>query len=145
MKIIQYPDERLRQRAIDVPSAEINSEELNNMIDEMISTLFEQNGLGLSACQVDSNRNLFVCQDQKEGILICINPKILGSSGHYWSRREGCLSLPKERRDIKRKRKVIIEYIDRDGNKSILKRESREAKVIQHEMDHLKGKLIIDY
>lgn len=70
---------------------------------------------------------------------------MIAQSGHYRSHDEGCLSLPKERRTIKRKKLFKIKYLDDGGNEQILKREKFEATILQHEMDHLKGKLIIDY
>jgi len=146
MKIIQYPDERLRKKATDVLAGEIGSKELDELIDGMVSALLGHNGLGLSACQIGSDKNLFIYRDKRDNLTTCINPKILGRSGHYWSRKEGCLSIdPKIRKDIKRAKKVILSYTDREGKDHTIKKEKFGGAIIQHEMDHLKGKLIIDY
>jgi len=145
MKIIQYPDKRLMQKALDVSSDEIRSDELNDFINSMIACMKDRSGLGLSACQVGSDKNIFVCRLKKEGIVIAINPRVLGRSGNYWSRKEGCLSLPGKRRDIKRSKTIIIKFLDQTEKEHTLKKEKFEGAIIQHEMDHLKGKLIIDY
>lgn len=145
MEIIKYPDERLKQKAINVSSAEIGSKELDNFINDMVLCLESNSGLGLSACQVGADKDIFICKLKKEGMFIAINPKVLGRSGNYWSRQEGCLSVPGYRKDIKRHKKVIIQLLDQAGEKHILKKEKFEAAIIQHELDHLRGKLIIDY
>jgi len=146
MKIVTYPDERLRKKAVDVLPEEIGSEELDELINGMILTMAELDGLGLSACQVGSDKNLFVCHlDKEKEIVVAINPIMLAKSGKYWSRKEGCLSLPGERRTIRRSKMAKISFLDRNGAEHVLKKTKLEATIFQHEMDHLKGKLIIDY
>lgn len=144
MEVIKHPDKRLRIVARDVSPAEIGSEELNDFIISMISCMNDHKGLGLSACQVGSNKNIFVARF-KEGIITVINPKIIRRSGHFQSRGEGCLSVPDKRVDIKRSKEVIIKFLDLTGKEHLLKKEKLEGAIIQHEMDHLKGKLIIDH
>jgi len=142
MDIITYPNEILRTPSVDI--TDIGSDKINTLISDMISCMKDNRGLGLSACQIGINKNLFVCK-LKAGIFVVINPVVIAQSGHYRSRDEGCLSLPKERRTIKRKKLFKIKYLDGGRNEQVLKREKFEATILQHEMDHLKGKLIIDY
>jgi peptide deformylase len=142
MDVITYPNEILRTPSVDI--TDIGSDRVNDIISDMVDCLETKGGLGLSACQIGLNENLFICK-LKIGLLTIINPIVIAQSGHYWSRGEGCLSLPDTRKDIKRKKLFKIKYFDIDGKEQMLKREKFEAAILQHEMDHLKGKLIIDY
>jgi len=143
--VITYPNEVLRIKSTDILPEEIQSDEIQSLIDGMILCMAEHNGLGLSACQVGSNKNIFVCTLRKEGVTAIINPEVLARSGHYKSRKEGCLSVPNVRKDIKRSELFKINYFDREGKPQTLRKTKFEASILQHEMDHLKGKLIIDY
>jgi len=145
MEVIKYPNTILKKVAVDISMKEILSDDFKNFIDEMIICMVEHKGLGLSACQIGSNKNIFVCTLRKEGIMTIINPEIIVKSGHYKSLSEGCLSIPDIRKNIKRSKMIKIKYIDINGNEQILRKEKFEAAILQHEMDHLKGKLIIDY
>lgn len=145
MDLIVHPNEILKTPSIDINVSDLNEvEELSKLISEMKTCLNYIGGLGLSACQVGVNKNVFICKI-KEGITPIINPKIIARSGVFWSRAEGCLSVPGVRKDIKRSKMVKIRYIDENYKEITMKLFKFPAAIIQHEMDHLKGKLIIDY
>lgn len=144
MEIITHPDDRLRRKAVDIPLEEIGTKELNDFIADMTAQLVKHNGLGLSACQVGSERNLFLMRVGKEGLLIFINPKIIARTGKFWSRQEGCLSVPYVRKDIKRSKVVKVNFLDEKGEEHTIKVDKMDAAIIQHEIDHLNGVLIID-
>jgi len=141
MKILTYPNDLLRQEAIDV---EIHDDDLHLFIADMTMCMLVNNGLGLAACQVGSDKNMFIYRKNTGQILVIINPIVLAKSGKYWSRDEQCLSLPGIKKDIKRAKMIKIQYVDNFGDEQILKAQNMEAVIIQHELDHLKGKLMID-
>jgi len=142
MNLITYPNEILRTPSTDI--TDITNNEIQTLASDMYDYVKNTDALGLSACQVGVNKNLFICK-LKTNIFIVINPTIIVKSGNYRSYNEGCLSLPGERRTIKRKKLFKIKYRDINGAEQILRCEKFEAAVVQHEMDHLNGKLIIDY
>jgi len=144
MKIITYPDEILRQKAVDIHPDEIGSEEITDLISNMISCLLERNGLGLSACQIGSEKNVCVIRESEYSVIVLINPQIIARSGKYWSRQEGCLSIPGVRKDIKRSKTVKVIFLDKKGEQQTIKIHKIGAAAVQHEIDHLNGVLIID-
>jgi len=142
MEIVKYPNDILRVKSTD---ADIESEETRTVVENLLATFGENDALGLSACQIGYNKNIFVCTPKREGLITVINPIVVAKSGNYWSREEGCMSLPGVRIDIKRKKFIKIKYTDIYGEEQWLRKENFEAVIIQHELDHLNGKLIIDY
>lgn len=138
-------------------SAEIDRdyEGLDQLIDDMYETMYESEGVGLAAPQVGRSIRLFVVDaspmedvddepDLKDFRKVFINPLIIEESGDRWSFSEGCLSIPNIREEVVRKFRVRIEYYDRDWNFHDEVFEGVKARIIQHEYDHLEGKLFVD-
>lgn len=140
LKIRVYGDPILRQKALAVK--EVGPAE-RMLIASMIETMYEHKGIGLAAPQVGISEQIFVA-DIGEGPLVVINPQILQRSGSQL-KEEGCLSIPGIVLNVKRPQKIRVKYLNED-NKVVEKEYSDLlARVILHETDHLKGKLIIDY
>lgn len=144
-EVVKFGDPILRQkmRPVDDPS----TDRLSDLIQDMFDTMYEKEGIGLSANQVGINLNLMVLDithtEEMDDPMVCINGTILDSWGETIL-DEGCLSIPGIRLDIKRAEKVRYAYQDIHGNKFEEEFEGLLAKVIQHETDHLNGKLITD-
>lgn len=114
---------------------------MQELIDSMLKKVTEFGAIGLAAPQVGINKQIFVLNDGT----VCINPTIVGRSGQITSHDEGCLSVGEQRFDIKRSREIIIKFLDRNGEVQRLKPRSKIINIaIQHEMDHLNGKLVCD-
>ncbi|EDP99575.1 peptide deformylase [Shewanella benthica] len=143
LKILRFPDERLRTLA--KPVTEFNTG-LQTQINNMFETMYEDKGVGLAATQVDYHRQLIIMdlQDEEERPKVFINLEIVASSGHF-SNEEGCLSVPGFYADIERAEHVTIKALDRDGIEFTLDADGLFAICLQHELDHLKGKLFVDY
>jgi peptide deformylase len=129
---------------------------LREMIDDMWETMYEASGIGLAAPQIGKGIRLFVVDtlkmrnkvkdDSREGIRkVFINPEIKEEFGNLWMYEEGCLSIPDVRGEVERFSKVKIRYFDEDFVPREEIYEGIEARVIQHEYDHLEGKLFIEY
>lgn len=143
LKVLQFPDERLRTQA--TPITEFNAE-LQTQIDDMFETMYQEKGIGLAATQVDYHKQLIVMdlQDEVERPKVFINPEIITSSGDFCN-EEGCLSVPGIYAKVDRVEFVTVKALDRHGNEFIVEADELFAICIQHEMDHLKGKLFVDY
>ncbi|EGT3628136.1 peptide deformylase [Morganella morganii] len=143
LKVLQFPDERLRTQA--TPITEFNAE-LQTQIDDMFETMYQEKGIGLAATQVDYHKQLIVMdlQDEVERPKVFINPEIIASSGDFCN-EEGCLSVPGIYAKVDRAEFVTVKALDRHGNEFIVEADELFAICIQHEMDHLKGKLFVDY
>lgn len=143
LKVLQFPDERLRTQA--TPITEFNAE-LQTQIDDMFETMYQEKGIGLAATQVDYHKQLIVMdlQDEVERPKVFINPEIIASSGDFCN-EEGCLSVPGIYAKVDRAEFVTVKALDRHGNEFIVEAGELFAICIQHEMDHLKGKLFVDY
>ena len=147
LPIIILPDPILRQ-----PSARIErvDDELNRLVDDMLETMYAAPGVGLAAVQVGVPRRLLVLdvsdkeEDEKQPIAM-INPEILSLGGEMRVHEEGCLSIPDVRIEIERPSSLTVRYTDRTGTRQELTADGLLATAIQHEMDHLDGKLIIDF
>lgn len=143
MQILTYPDERLR--IIAMPVHKIDTK-INRIINDMFDTMYANNGIGLAATQINIHKQIIVIdlsKQQNEG-LILINPKLLEQSGSI-SIEEGCLSIPEQIAFIPRAEKIKILAIDINGKSFIIEAYNLLSICIQHEMDHLRGKLFIDY
>ena len=135
----------LRTKCIDV---DIVDDNIRNTLDKMLETMYNNKGIGLAANQVGINKKLVVIDLQTDNIkspLFLINPKIVERSDEMVDSEEGCLSVPNERAKIKRHKTIVLEYIDRDGNKQKINADGLLSICIQHETDHLIGKVYIDY
>ena len=145
-KILTYPDKFLRQPTKQVLNIDHVIQEL---IDDMTDTMYEAPGVGLAAIQVGSNQSILVYNSHPEEANrpaeVIINPKIVDSKGEIISQDEGCLSVPDFRSDVKRASSIVVEGLDRDGNPIQIEAEGYLAIVLQHEIDHLNGKLFIDH
>jgi peptide deformylase len=143
LKVLRFPDERLR--TIAQPITEFSAA-LQTQIDDMLETMYEEKGIGLAATQVDFHQQLIVLdlQDEVERPKVFINLEITAKSGDFRN-EEGCLSVPGIYAEVDRAEFVTITALDRDGNEFTLEAEGLFAICLQHELDHLAGKLFVDY
>ncbi|MCT8988248.1 peptide deformylase [Shewanella phaeophyticola] len=143
LNVLRFPDERLR--TIAEPVTDFGTE-LQTQIDNMLETMYEEKGIGLAATQVDFHKQLIVMnlQDDVERPTIFINPQIVKSSGDF-ANEEGCLSVPGIYAKVDRAEFVTLKALDRHGEEFTVEADELFAICIQHEMDHLKGKLFVDY
>ena len=145
-KILIEPNKLLRQ--ISQPVNKVNKE-IQSVMDDMLETMYSANGIGLAAIQIGIPKNLIVIdlltKEKKKDPIYFINPKIVKQSSKMSKYDEGCLSLPSLFAEIQRPSECDVEYLDYEGKKKILKATGLLATCIQHEIDHLKGILFIDY
>lgn len=141
--ILEYPDPRLRTRAQPVTRFDA---ELGQLIDDMFETMYAAPGIGLAATQVDEHRRVLVIDVSKDHDqpLVFINPEILSREGEEVT-EEGCLSVPENFAEVKRAAKVRVRAQGRNGEIFEEDYDGVLAVCIQHEMDHLEGKLFVDY
>ncbi|MEG1973020.1 MAG: peptide deformylase [Oscillospiraceae bacterium] len=139
--IITDKDPTLRKISREVTNFD---ERLHKLLDDLGETMYAANGVGLAAPQVSVLRRVAVV-DTGEGIIEMINPKIVYESAETIEDSEGCLSSPGEYAIIKRAKKVVVQYKDRDGNDRETKGEELLARAIRHECDHLDGIIFKDY
>lgn len=159
LPIVAYGSPVLRKRCEDI-TPEYN--ELKTLIDNMWETLYNSNGVGLAAPQINRPIRLFLVdtvqivadfndEDKKEYPneepvkQVFINAQIIEESGDTWPYNEGCLSIPKVREDVRRQQRVKIAYMDENFVQHEAEFHGITARVIQHEYDHIEGKLFIDY
>ena len=143
LKILEYPDPRLRSKAEPVRNVD---EGVRVLIDNMLETMYAAPGIGLAATQVDVHKRVIVIDISPEGDEphIFINPE-LELSGETIETREGCLSVPEIYEPVTRREQVIVRALGRDGEPFSLEASGLLAVCIQHECDHLEGKLFVDY
>lgn len=143
LNILKFPDPRLRTRAVAV--TEFDSA-LKTLVSDMLETMYEAPGIGLAATQVDVHKRLLVMDisEQKDEPKILINPEILEQEG-VEEMDEGCLSVPGYYETVSRAEKVRVRAQDENGDFFEIVADDLEAVCIQHEMDHLEGKLFVDY
>jgi len=140
LEIKKYPESILRKKSIHVP--ELTPREIK-LFEDMLLTMYTFNGVGLAAPQVGSPLQIIVA-DIGEGAIRLVNPRILKTKGED-KFSEGCLSVPDINVEIKRPYEIIVEGLNEKGKLIEIKASGLLARVIQHELDHLKGRLIIDY
>ncbi len=145
LPILHYPDARLHLQATEV--TEFN-QELKQLVADMVETMHDSNGVGLAATQVNIQKRLFIIDLAKEGekrkLIVFINPKILTKSGEIRG-DEGCLSVPGIFEPVTRAEKISVAYQDLSGEPQLLECSGIQAICIQHENDHLDGKVFVDY
>ncbi|HZP64832.1 MAG TPA: peptide deformylase [Rudaea sp.] len=143
LTILEFPDPRLRTKAQPVG---VFDEALQELIDAMFATMYAAPGIGLAATQVNVHKQLLVADvsEEKNQPLVLINPKILERAGSQVY-QEGCLSVPGIFADVERADSIVVEALDRHGKPFRLEASGLLAVCIQHEMDHLLGKLFVDY
>jgi peptide deformylase len=158
--VVAYGDPILRKPTRFIEKDEVD---LKKLSDDMFETMYSANGVGLAAPQIGLNIRVFVVDatpfsekdedDEDEDVdlsladfkKIFINPEILEETGKEWAFEEGCLSIPGIRGDVYRPEKVKIRYRDADWNEYTEEYSGMAARIIQHEYDHLLGKLFVDY
>ncbi|MBS0243960.1 MAG: peptide deformylase [Proteobacteria bacterium] len=146
LEIITLPDPILRQTAVPVERVD---EALLKLADDMLETMYEAPGVGLAAPQVGVSRRLIVMdaseKEDAKAPIVMINPEIVTLGSEKRTYEEGCLSIPDVKIEIERPGRVAVRYIDREGRQQSLDADGLLATVIQHEIDHLDGRLIIDF
>ena len=144
--ILTEPNKLLRQ--ISKPVDQVGKEE-QKLMNDMLETMYNAPGIGLAAIQVGVPKNVIVMDlsrsDEKKNPLYFVNPKIIQNSDNNATYEEGCLSVPGQFAEINRPDKCKVKYLDYNGKEKILEAEGLLATCIQHEIDHLKGILFIDY
>ena len=144
LNILEFPDSRLRTIAKPVAVVDV---EVRQLIDDMFETMYEAPGIGLSATQVNVHKRSLVMdlsEDRSEP-LVLINPEIEMLTDEMGQYQEGCLSVPGYYENVDRPQRVKIKALDRDGKPFEMIAEGLLAVCIQHECDHLNGKLFVDY
>lgn len=143
LEVLCFPDERLRTVAKPV---EVIDESVKTLVDDMFDTMREQNGVGLAATQVNRHIQVVVMDvsEEQNEPRVFINPEIIEENGSKAS-EEGCLSVPGSNAEITRAEKIKVRALDKAGKEFELEAEGLLAVCIQHELDHLKGKLFVDY
>ncbi len=143
LTILEFPDPRLR--TVATPIEHIDAA-LQTLIDDMFETMYTAPGIGLAATQIDYHRQLIVIDvsDDKDQPIVLINPKLTKSSGEQVY-QEGCLSVPGIYADVTRSNSIRVEALNRTGESYAIDADGLLAVCIQHEMDHLAGKVFVDY
>ncbi len=143
LRILEFPDPRLRKKAAPV---KVVDDTLRSLIDNMFETMYAAPGIGLAATQVDVHKRLLIADvsSEKTDPYVLINPQLLEKDGLIVT-EEGCLSVPGYYEEVERAEHVRVTFLDRDGNEIEMEAEGVLAVCIQHEMDHLEGKLFVDY
>lgn len=143
LEILHFPDPRLRKHAVPVENVD---DEVRRLVDDMLETMYDAPGIGLAATQVNVQRQVIVIDvsENRQEPLILINPEILAREGEE-EMEEGCLSVPGYYETVRRADRVRVRALNRDGEPFELDADGLLAVCIQHEMDHLDGKLFVDY
>jgi peptide deformylase len=150
LPVVAYGDPVLRKKAEEIGP---DYPGLKKLIEDMFDTMYDANGVGLAAPQIGKPIRLFIVdaapfEDQdpelKDFVQVFINPVIIEENGEPWAFNEGCLSIPGIREDVQRQPKLIIQYQDENFETFEEEFEGIAARIIQHEYDHIEGKLFID-
>jgi len=143
LKILEFPDKRLRNVAAEVDTVD---DSIKTLVDNMIETMYAAKGVGLAATQVNVHKRVIVMDvsENKDEPICLINPQIIERDGVEES-EEGCLSVPGFFEKVSRAEHIKVKALNRDGESFELEARDLLAVCIQHEMDHLEGKLFVDY
>lgn len=146
LPILEFPDPRLRTVAAPVDPARVTGPEFQTLLDDMFETMYEAPGIGLAASQVDVHQRFMVIDtsEEKNQPMVFINPEIVARDGEQVY-QEGCLSVPGIFADVTRADRITVKFLDRNAQEQTLEADGLLAVCIQHEMDHLAGKLFVDY
>jgi peptide deformylase len=146
LTILEFPDPRLRTKAAPVDPARISEPGFQQLLDDMFQTMYEEPGIGLAASQVDVHQRFMVIDvsEDRSTPLVFINPEITARSGEQVY-QEGCLSVPGIFADVTRSNDISVRALDRTGQPFELTTDGLLSVCVQHEMDHLDGKLFVDY
>lgn len=141
--ILHYPDPRLRRKADPVPEV---TDDIRRLAEDMAETMYQAPGIGLAAIQVNEAWRIVVIDisETRNQLQVFINPEILSREGEQ-EREEGCLSVPGIYEPVIRANRIHVRALDRDGKSFELEAEGMLATCIQHEIDHLDGKVFVDY
>lgn len=144
--VLRFPDPKLRTVATPIESVD---DDIKTLIDDMFETMYDARGVGLAATQIDVHKRLFVAdcagEDETPQPLAFVNPEITWKSEETKIHQEGCLSIPENYADIERADHITVKALDRDGKEFSMDCDGLLAVCVQHEIDHLDGKLFIDY
>lgn len=147
--IVLYGNSVLRERAVEIAKGEVDVKKLS---EDMFETMHNADGIGLAAPQIGISKRIFVVdgsmledEEMKDFKEVFINPTIESETGDAWEFEEGCLSIPAVRGGVSRKSNIRITYFDEEWNKKTMEYDGMRARVIQHEFDHINGKLFVDY
>ena len=143
LDILHYPDPRLRTRAEPVA---VVDDDIRRLVDDMLETMYDAPGIGLAATQVNVHQQVIVIDvsETRDQPVVLINPMILRAEGEEET-EEGCLSVPEVFDTVRRADRIEVRALDRDGQPYEMQVDGLLAVCIQHEMDHLDGKLFVDY
>ncbi len=146
LNILRFPDPKLRTVAQPV---EVVDDKIKAFVDDMFDTMYEEHGVGLAATQVDFHQRIFVAdcagEDEEPQPLAFINPEITFASEETKTYQEGCLSIPENYADVERSDHITVKALNQNGEEFSMDCEGLLAVCVQHEIDHLNGKLFIDY
>ncbi len=143
LSILEFPDNRLRKKAAIVKTVD---DKIKRLVDDMLETMYESHGVGLAATQVNVHQRVVVIDvsEEKNAPLCLINPEIIEKDGVKES-EEGCLSVPGFFEKVTRAEHIIVRALDREGVSFEFGARDLLAVCVQHELDHLSGKLFVDY
>lgn len=143
LKILEFPDKRLRTVAKEVDQVD---DSIKTLVADMLETMYAAKGVGLAATQVNVHKRVIVMDisENKDEPICLINPQIIRQNGEEES-EEGCLSVPGFFETVSRAEQITVRALNRDGESFELEADALLAVCIQHEMDHLQGKLFVDY
>lgn len=145
LDIVKYPDDFLLKPTKPVENIDGHFQQF---IDDMAETMYSAAGIGLAAIQVGKSNSFIVYdiqqQDDVRNLQVLVNPRIIEMEGQIISENEGCLSVPDYRSDVKRAERVLVEGYDREGKPKRIEADGLLAILLQHEIDHLEGRLFID-
>jgi peptide deformylase len=144
LPILRYPDPRLH--TVARPVAEVD-DRIRRLVDDMIETMYASDGVGLAATQVDVHERVIVMDTSEthDQPLVLINPEITERSADFVLGEEGCLSVPQIYDKVERHARVTVRALGRDGQPFEMKAEGLSSVCVQHEMDHLLGKVFVEY
>jgi peptide deformylase len=143
LTILEFPDERLRKKAVAV---QVVDGKIKKLVDDMLETMYLAKGVGLAATQVNVHQRIVVIDvsEEKDNPLCLINPEIIAKDGVEES-EEGCLSVPGFFETVKRAERIKVKALDKEGKPFEFEANDLLAVCVQHELDHLEGKLFVDY
>ena len=144
LEILHYPDPRLHKIARPVAAVD---DRIKKIVNDMAQTMYEAPGIGLAATQVDIHERIIVIDtsEERNQLMVFINPELIWASPEKKSWREGCLSVPEFFDEVERPDRIRIKALDQDGRLFEMEADGLLAVCLQHEMDHLQGKVFVEY
>ncbi|NDC04873.1 MAG: peptide deformylase, partial [Burkholderiaceae bacterium] len=144
LSILNYPDQRLHTIAKPVASVDAR---IQQIVADMAETMYEASGIGLAATQVDIHERIIVIDtsEERDALMVFINPELIWASPEKKSWREGCLSVPDFFDEVERPERIKIKSLNQEGQFFELEADGLLAVCLQHEMDHLQGKVFVEY